>query len=136
MRISDWSSDVCSSDLAGTIVGFIVGGEVGRSMDRADALCIDQALEHAGDGEIVTWTSDRQHYQVKPEGSFQTADGRYCREYRASSTVGSDTVQTYGTACRQPDGSWQRSEEHTSELQYLMGTSFAAFLLKKKKKKT
>src|SRR3546814_6058970 len=65
------------------------------------------ALPISGDGEIVTWTSDRQHYQVKPEGSFQTADGRYCREYRASSTVGSDTVQTYGTACRQPDGSWQ-----------------------------
>jgi surface antigen len=93
--------------VAGTIVGFIAGGEVGRSMDRADALCMDQALEHAGDGETITWATDRQHYAVRPEGSFQTVDGRYCREYQASSTVGNDTVQTYGTACRQPDGSWQ-----------------------------
>jgi surface antigen len=93
--------------VGGTIVGFIVGGEVGRSMDQADALCVDEALEHARDGETITWTSDRQDYAVKPEGSFQTTDGRYCREYQASSTVGNDRVQTYGTACRQPDGSWQ-----------------------------
>jgi len=93
--------------VAGTIVGFIAGGEVGRSMDRADALCVDQALEHARDGETITWTTDRQQYGVTPQGSFQTAEGRYCREYQASSTIGGDTVQTYGTACRQPDGSWQ-----------------------------
>jgi len=93
--------------VAGTIVGFVVGGEVGRTMDRADALCMDQALEYAPDGETITWNSDRQHYAVRPEGSFQTSQGRYCREYQASSTVGNNVVQTYGTACRQPDGSWQ-----------------------------
>jgi len=92
--------------VGGTIVGFIVGGEVGRSMDRADALCMDQAMEYAGDGETITWAGDRQQYAVTPEESFQTTDGRYCREYQASSTVGGDRVQTYGTACRQPDGTW------------------------------
>lgn len=34
-------------------------------------------------------------------------DGSYCREYQAVSTVGGRRQQTYGTACMQPDGSWQ-----------------------------
>lgn len=92
---------------AGTIIGVLVGGEVGRSMDRADALCMDEALENAPDGSTVIWASDRHEYEVTPQQTFQTADGSYCREYQANSSVGNDTVQTYGTACRQPDGSWQ-----------------------------
>jgi len=34
-------------------------------------------------------------------------EGRYCREYTAQSTVGGETVQTYGTACLRPDGDWE-----------------------------
>ena len=33
--------------------------------------------------------------------------GRYCREYTTEAVVGGRTKQVYGTACRQPDGSWQ-----------------------------
>src|SRR3546814_17929385 len=32
MRISDWSSDVCSSDLGGTIIGAIAGGLAGHEI--------------------------------------------------------------------------------------------------------
>src|SRR3546814_10923128 len=76
-------------------------------MDRADALCMDQAMEYAGDGETITWTSDRQGYAVTPEGSFQTTDGRYFREYQATSTIGNASAQPYGSVSRQPSGSWQ-----------------------------
>lgn len=92
---------------AGTIIGVLVGGEVGRSMDRADALCVDQALESAPDGQTIVWNSERETYRVTPTQTAQTGDGRYCREYVAQSTVGGRETQTYGTACRQPDGSWQ-----------------------------
>lgn len=34
-------------------------------------------------------------------------DGRYCREYQNTSRVGGTLQQTYGTACMQPDGSWE-----------------------------
>ncbi|MDX2074243.1 MAG: hypothetical protein SFX19_07775 [Alphaproteobacteria bacterium] len=34
-------------------------------------------------------------------------DGRYCREYQAVSRIGGAKQQTYGTACLQPDGSWE-----------------------------
>jgi surface antigen len=44
---------------------------------------------------------------VTPTQTFQTQDGRYCREYTADARIGGRVQQTYGTACRQPDGSWQ-----------------------------
>lgn len=34
-------------------------------------------------------------------------DGRYCREYQAVSKIAGTSQQTYGTACMQPDGSWE-----------------------------
>lgn len=34
-------------------------------------------------------------------------DGRYCREYQSVSRIGGAPKQTYGTACMQPDGSWE-----------------------------
>jgi len=92
---------------AGTILGVLVGGEVGRSMDRVDALCVDQALETAPDGQTIVWNSERRDYAVTPTHTVANADGQYCREYTAKSTVGGETVQTYGIACRQPDGAWK-----------------------------
>lgn len=92
---------------AGTIIGVLVGGEVGRQMDRQDALCVDQALETAPDGSTITWNSGRETYRVTPTETAQVDDGRYCREYRAQSTVDGRQTQVYGTACRQPDGAWQ-----------------------------
>ncbi len=92
---------------AGTILGVLVGGEVGRQMDRTDALCVDQALESAPDGETIVWNSDRRDYSVTPTETVTNANGQYCREYIAKSTVGGRQVETYGTACRQPDGAWK-----------------------------
>ncbi|MHB1241431.1 MAG: RT0821/Lpp0805 family surface protein, partial [Gammaproteobacteria bacterium] len=34
-------------------------------------------------------------------------NGRYCREYVTDVDVGGRKQQAYGTACRQPNGSWQ-----------------------------
>jgi hypothetical protein len=38
---------------------------------------------------------------------YQTADGRYCREYQATVTVGGTAQSSYGTACLEPDGAWR-----------------------------
>lgn len=94
---------------AGTLIGVLLGGEVGKSMDRTDRLCADQALEHAGDGQPITWIGDdgRSRHEVVPQETWQREDGRYCREYTARSAVGDRLVTTYGTACRQPDGAWK-----------------------------
>ncbi len=91
----------------GTIIGVLAGGEVGRRMDRVDALCVDQALENAPDGETIVWNNDRKDYSVTPTQTVAREDGQYCRDYIAETTVDGRAVQTHGTACRQPDGAWK-----------------------------
>src|SRR3546814_3664409 len=112
MRISDWSSDVCSSDLA----------------QHGDRQCrpARQPYRHR-----PVSRGKRRHQgardrafsgavrQAKPplSGVVTTAEERSCRAFTASPT----------TATR----STIRSEEHTSELQSLMRISYAVFCLKK-----
>ena len=38
---------------------------------------------------------------------FGQYEGRYCREFIQEIRVGNQVQQGYGTACRQPDGSWE-----------------------------
>ena len=93
----------------GSLLGFLIGGTIGRNMDEVDRNCVGQALEHAEDGQQIAWNNPRTgvQYQVVPTRTVQGSDGRYCREYTATSVVSGRNQQTYGRACRQPDGSWQ-----------------------------
>src|SRR3546814_8878328 len=119
MRISDWSSDVCSSDLRlhaaandidlaaiFTIHGFCArvlrehALEVGQAFDVPELLTSDTALHEAIAADLWRW-----------HGS--TAD------------AADDIVALW-------PGGPQRSEEHTSELQSLMRISYAVFCLKTK----
>ena len=38
---------------------------------------------------------------------YQTAEGRYCREYQSTMMVGNTVQPSYGTACLMPDGAWR-----------------------------
>lgn len=94
--------------IGGTIVGILVGGHIGRSMDELDQNCVGQVLEHAPPEETVSWEDRRgAQYRVTPTETYETPEGRYCREYQTTATIGGRTERVYGTACRQPDGSWQ-----------------------------
>lgn len=95
--------------IGGAIIGIIVGGSIGRAMDEVDQSCVGQTLEHAPDGETIVWTNaeTRTDYRVTPTSSYEDRQGRYCREYVSAAVVGGKTQQVYGTACRQPDGSWE-----------------------------
>jgi surface antigen len=101
--------DRAAAIIGGTIIGLIVGGSIGRSMDEVDQNCVGQTLEHAPDGETIYWNNQQAdtQYQVTPVKTYQVNDGRYCREYQTTSVIGGRAQQTYGTACRQPDGSWE-----------------------------
>ncbi|WP_119460125.1 RT0821/Lpp0805 family surface protein [Rhodospirillaceae bacterium SYSU D60014] len=97
----------------GTLLGAFIGNEVGRSLDRADRIYATQAastaFESYPDGRSVRWqnpNSGNSGYVV-PTRTYEAAPGRYCREYQTSIVVGGRTETGYGTACRQPDGSWQ-----------------------------
>src|SRR3546814_8512278 len=115
MRISDWSSDVCSSDLGGKISSY-----------RHVALhAVDELAAHVAALTGKRWTGRTP----LPGGDFPVrglaaliADIRLCHPFLPRATA-DRIARAYG-----------RSEEHTSELQSLMRISYAAFCLKKKKK--
>lgn len=98
---------------AGAVLGGIVGSSIGRSLDRADRQAMAQTthrtLEHERAGTTRAWDNpDTGHSgTVTPTRTYQTASGRYCREFQQTVTIDGRTEQAYGTACRQPDGSWR-----------------------------
>ena len=97
---------------AGAVLGALAGLEIGKSLDRADKAYMGQttqaSLEHTRSGETSTWTKpDSGHGgTVTPTRTYQR-NGTYCREFQQSVTIGGNTEQAYGTACRQPDGTWK-----------------------------
>lgn len=97
---------------AGVLLGGLLGSEVGKSLDRADQQYMSQstqsALERGPAGAPVEWRNpDSGHYgTVTPQRAYQD-NGTYCREYTQTVNVGGRSERAYGTACRQPDGTWQ-----------------------------
>tara|TARA_R110002167_G_scaffold30799_1_gene101791 strand:- start:113 stop:745 length:633 start_codon:yes stop_codon:yes gene_type:complete len=93
----------------GTIIGYLLGGAIGRSMDEVDQNCVGQAMEHAEDGQEIVWNNPRNgaEYEISPERTYQQKSGEYCREYTAEAEVNGKIEKSYGTACRQVDGSWK-----------------------------
>lgn len=97
----------------GTLLGAGIGQEVGRSLDRADRMAMQQTmhrtLETVPSGQSTTWRNpDSGNYGTyTPQPAYQTASNQTCREFQQTITVGGKQQSGYGTACRQPDGSWQ-----------------------------
>ena len=98
---------------AGTLLGALIGSEIGKTMDEVDrqkaARATQTALETNRTGASSTWSNpDTGHSgSVTPTETYRTDDGRYCREFQQTVTIGGETQNAYGTACRQPDGSWE-----------------------------
>src|SRR3546814_1599558 len=119
MRISDWSSDVCSSDLGAGRASAALDGQVCKLMDgrqpRADRLARDGRADDADD-RGMRLRPDAPDVEVGDPRVARILDQRadFCRDMRV--------------------GAVERSEEHTSELQSLMRISYAVFCLKKKHK--
>src|SRR3546814_1860135 len=107
MRISDWSSDVCSSDL-----------RLALRLFEIEPRGIELFLQLLGVAQLVLLGL--------PGGG---------QRRRLFFQVGQFLLQPVEPVLRGRVGLFlQRSEEHTSELQSLMRISYAVFCLKKKKK--
>src|SRR3546814_3156552 len=143
VRISDWSSYVCSSELAGRARGR-AGGDDLRAAVRGDDGAGDGAADgHRGrPGDGVLGCRHR-HHQHRPGAGRYRRPRRYLRAAagcREMDPVPRDAARQAGAADRPGDAEPRilaavtgRSEEHTSELQSLMRISYAVFCLKKKK---
>jgi surface antigen len=99
--------------IAGVLLGGLLGGAIGNALDNADrqyaAQNAQHSLEYLHTGATSEWQNpDSGHSgSTTPTRTYQTASGSYCREFTQTIVVGRRTEQGYGTACRQPDGSWR-----------------------------
>jgi surface antigen len=98
---------------AGVIGGGLLGGFLGNYLDEKDkdrqAQAAQTALESHQSGRSTTWTNpDTGHTgSVTPTRTYQNSQGQYCREFTQNVTIDGQQHQGYGTACRQPDGTWK-----------------------------
>src|SRR3546814_8344300 len=117
MRISDWSSDVCSSDLVDRIRG---GVERADSGDADRPALAEQIAAREGQREQAS--RDEPHADAPgrhvlrfshagADGGTRTRTPKWIADFKSAASTGSAT----------------RSEEHTSELQSLMRISYAVF---------
>src|SRR3546814_6198973 len=117
MRISDWSSDVCSSDLL-----------VKQGGSGALRLARKHLDPYGGGGLLSRIDNIVQQRYAGDINIFPVPSHR--RMLRLFANPSADDIQTY---IREGERA-TRSEEHTSELQSLMRISYAVFCLKKNKK--
>src|SRR3546814_2367563 len=117
MRISDWSSDVCSSDLA------VVGDVHLAVLERAHRARVDV--------DVGVELHHRHAQAARLEDGRQGSRGNALAE-GGHHAAGDENERGDGARGSHGIG---RSEEHTSELQSLMRISYAVFCLKKKKRK-
>jgi hypothetical protein len=58
-------------------------------------------------GERIIWQEGGASGYVVATREGTTPSGRYCREFQHQVSIGGRVEQAYGTACRNPDGSWE-----------------------------
>src|SRR3546814_1603385 len=149
MRISDWSSDVCSSDLSA------IGAEAGRScIHRGRVTVRSDGRTQKGEAFMPTInqlvrkgrTPQKANSKVPAMEANPQKRGVCTRVYTTTPKKPNSTLRTVAkvrlTKQREvityipSEGhnlqQHTRSEEHTSELQSLMRNSYAVFCLKKK----
>lgn len=99
--------------IAGVLIGAIIGSEIGKTMDANDRRMAEQTaqrtLETNASGQSSTWSNPDSGNSgtVTPTKTWQNEQSQYCREYETTVYIDGKRETAYGTACRQPDGSWK-----------------------------
>src|SRR3546814_6532495 len=122
MRISDWSSDVCSSDLERHF----------RIDQRCQRIILPERVDFSDIGDVERRLLEAGHVRQNLHPVEERIDVPMDMPFRAAIV----TVDTIGRAAVPNVESRRdlRSEEHTSELQSLMRISYAVFCLQKNNK--
>src|SRR3546814_8640258 len=122
MRISDWSSDVCSSDLRGLLQQDRRGRRLGDESEGAIRIRGDHARNRKARLQLLRGGVERlaELHDVQAALAQRRTDGR--------AGIGLPGLDL------QLDVTDDRSAEHTSELQSLMRISYAVFCLQKNQK--
>src|SRR3546814_4061680 len=131
MRISDWSSDVCSSDL---LFQWAQAKASGTSGGIRVAMCRSIVwLGASSSGRAMVpgvFGGSRSHSDRRAE-----AGAGFCSVGKVAGVPAGTTIMAYSTHGASGQSVLtvaMRSEEHTSELQSLMRNSYAVFCFNKK----
>src|SRR3546814_3699830 len=116
MRISDWSSDVCSSDLG-------PNERIGEVRDRAAA-----AEQNVRDAAADALKAQGRNLERQADINATRLDEQ-ARSIRDAADKRADALDAQPRSIRDAADKQARSEEHTTELQSLMRTSYAVFCL-------
>lgn len=94
----------------GTVLGALAGREVSRYITGNDSRRAAAAEERAmTNNEPITWNNPETGNRgtIQPQRTYQNSVGQTCREYSHTIYVEGRPETAYGTACRQPDGTWK-----------------------------
>ena len=96
----------------GTLAGAFAGNLIGQSLDEQDKKLLanssQRALEFSPSGSPIAWKNpDSGNSGTVTPMRASKKNGRYCREYSQEVLVAGKKQSAYGTACRQPDGTWE-----------------------------
>jgi surface antigen len=98
---------------AGVLLGALVGSEIGASLDRADMIYAEKAVQQAHTspiGETISWNnpdSGNAGTVTPVRDGYSQVSNSYCREYEQTIYVDGRQEIGYGTACQQEDGRWK-----------------------------
>jgi len=97
----------------GTVAGGAGGYYATRALMGSDLAAYERTaqkgLAQASDGQILEWQNPETGNSgiFRTIRSFKMADGRYCRQYRATVSFEKNVRSGVGMACRQDGGQWQ-----------------------------
>lgn len=103
------TKSVAAGAAAGGLLGAIAGNVLDQRDRRLAAETAQRAFETSPTGGALPWRNSEtgNSGSITPVRTYQEGSGRYCREYQQEVVIAGRKEQSYGTACRQPDGTWE-----------------------------
>jgi surface antigen len=93
-----------------SLIGAMVGGTVGRSIDEVDRMKTQQAIMQTPTNQTTSWynPNNGNQYAVTPVNNpVHHGNGTVCRDFTTMATIEGQRQRVNGHACRMSDGSWQ-----------------------------
>jgi len=113
-------SQICNGDcgkmttVAGVLLGGLVGGAIGQSLDNMDRMAAQQAeqaaLNSAPVGQSISWqgqNSGNSGYTQIDNRGVNNQTGANCAQYTSTIYVNGQQQTAKGVACQNGDGTWQ-----------------------------
>lgn len=94
--------------MAGTMIGGFLGNQIGRNLDQeAQARAYDAQYSAVYSGSRSQWRAPSGAYGYVDPGPVYVDRSGTCRRYTHTIYIDGRAQSGSGTACRNPDGSWQ-----------------------------